>query len=98
MQDVAAPQMLITIVISLAGNVMALISMTYIYVWLYNNTQSVFLSIAFHALSNLFGFWLLSFLAAPQMATLAVGLMPGAVVIFLQKRLGKDRFPGKLQV
>ena len=73
---------------------MALIGMTYIYAWLYNQTQSVFLSIVFHALSNLFVFWLSAFLATPGPAGLAIALMPWAVVIIMQKRLGKDRFPG----
>ena len=94
MQDVTVPQIVITILISLAGNVMALIGMTHIYAWLYSNTKSVFLSIVFHALSNLFMFWLPSFLAVPQAADLAIALMPWAVVIILQKRLGKDQFPG----
>jgi membrane protease YdiL (CAAX protease family) len=94
MHDATMPQIIITILTSLAGNVMALIGMTHIYVWLYNKTQSVFLSILFHALSNLFIFWFTSFLAAPQSAGLAIGLMPWAVVIYMQKRLGKDQFPG----
>ena len=41
--------------------------------------------------------WLLTFLAEPQAATLLVALMPWAVVLILQKRLGKERFPGKPQ-
>jgi membrane protease YdiL (CAAX protease family) len=94
MQDVTVPQMLIVILLQLAVNAMALIGLTYIYAWLYNNTLSVFLCIVFHALSNLFVFWFSSFLAAPQMAGLAIALMPWVVVIFMQRRLGKDRFPG----
>ena len=86
--------MVITIVISLAGNAMSLIDLTYIYVWLYNNTKSVFLAIVFHAFSNVFVFWLTFFLAAPQAAGLAIALMPWAVVVILQKRLGKDKFHG----
>jgi hypothetical protein len=74
---------------------MSLIGLTFIYVWLYNKTQSVFLSIVFHALSNIFVFWLSSFLAAPQAAGLAIALMPWAIVVLMQKRLGKDNFPGK---
>ena len=94
MHDATVPQMIITILMSLAGNVMALIGMTHIYVWLYNKTKSVFLSIIFHALSNIFVFWFTSFLVAPQAAGLAIGLMPWIVVVFMQKRLGKDQFPG----
>ena len=95
LQDVTLPQMVITILMSLAGNVMSLIGLTYIYTWLYNKTQSVFLSIVFHALSNMFVFWLSSFLAAPQAAGIAIALMPWVFVIFMQKRLGKENFSGK---
>ena len=95
MQDVTLPQMIITLVMSLAGNAMSLIGLTFIYVWLYNKTQSVFLSIVFHAFSNIFVFWLSSFLMAPQVAGLAIALMPWAIVIVMQKRLGKEYFPGK---
>jgi membrane protease YdiL (CAAX protease family) len=94
MPDVPLPQMVITVLVSLAGNVMSLIGMTYIYVWLYNRTESVFLAIVFHALSNVFPFWLFSFLAAPASAGLAAGLLPWLVVLFLRWRLGRDRFPG----
>ncbi|MGB7874616.1 MAG: CPBP family intramembrane glutamic endopeptidase [Anaerolineales bacterium] len=93
-QDATLPQMVITILVSLAGNAMAIIGETYIYVWLYNKTQSVFLSIVFHAFSNIFVTWLTSFLAEPQAAGLAIALMPWAIVIFMQKRLGKENFPG----
>jgi len=94
MHDVTVPQMIVTILMSLAGNVMALIGLTHIYAWLYNQTQSVFLSIMFHAFSNVFIFWLTSFLAVPQAARLAIALMPWAVVVFMQKRLGKEQFIG----
>jgi membrane protease YdiL (CAAX protease family) len=95
LQDATMPQIVITILVSLAGNVMAIIGETHIYVWLYNKTQSVFLSIVFHAFSNIFVTWLTSFLVAPQAAGLAIVLMPWAIVIFMQKRLGKENFPGK---
>lgn len=96
MHDVNVPQMVITIIVSLAGQTMALIGIAFIYVWLYNKTQSVFLTIVFHALSNTLGIWLTSFLSEPQAATLFIALMPWAVVIFMQKRLGKQNFPGIL--
>jgi membrane protease YdiL (CAAX protease family) len=98
MQDVTLPQVVITIIMSLAGNAMSLIGLTFIYAWLYNKTQSVFLSIVFHAFSNIFVFWLSSFLAAPQAAGIAIALMPWAIVIVMQKRLGKENFPGKSEV
>jgi membrane protease YdiL (CAAX protease family) len=94
MQDVSLPQMVITVLVSLAGNIMSLVGITYIYVWLYNRTESVFLAIVFHALSNVVPFWLSSFLAEPASAGLAAGLVPWLVVLFLKWRLGRDQFPG----
>ncbi len=93
-QNVTGLQIVITVLMSLAGNVMALIGMTYIYVWFFNNTGSVFLCIVFHALSNVLMFWLSSFLAAPQTAGLVTALLPWAVVFIIQKKLGKEKFPG----
>ena len=77
---------------------MSLIGLTFIYVWLYNKTQSVFLFIVFHAFSNIFVFWLSSFLITPQTAGIAIALMPWAIVVVMQKRLGKENFPGKIDV
>lgn len=94
MHDVTVPQMVITIIMSLAGQTIALIGIAFLYTWLYNQTRSVFLMIVFHALSNTLNTWLTSFLAQPQAVTLLVALMPWAVVIFMQKRLGKENFPG----
>ena len=98
MHDVTVPQMVITIIMSLAGQTMALIGIAFIYVWLYNKTQSIFLMIVFHALSNTLSMWLTSFLSEPQAVTLLIALMPWAVVVFMQKKYGKDKFPGKLQI
>lgn len=97
MYDVTVPQMVITIIMSLAGQTMALIGIAFIYVWLYNKTQSIFLMMVFHALSNTLSMWLTSFLAEPQVVTLLIALMPWALVIFMQKRIGKELFPGKPQ-
>jgi membrane protease YdiL (CAAX protease family) len=95
MQNVTVLQMLITILMGLVGQTMSLIGMTYIYVWLYHQTNSVFLVIVFHALSNLFNTWFPSFLSNPQAVGLLPALMPWVIVIFLQRGLGKDQFPGK---
>lgn len=92
MPNVPIAQSVVTVLISLAGNVMALIGISFIYAWLYNNTKSVFLAIVFHALSNVFVFWLPSYLESPGAAGLAAALMPWVVVIIMQKRLGKEVF------
>lgn len=94
LRDVTVPQMVITIIVSLVGQTMALIGIAFIYTWLYNQTRSIFLMIVFHALSNTLSMWLTSFLAEPQAVTLLIALMPWAVVIVMQKRLGKENFPG----
>lgn len=93
-QDLPLLQVLITLVMALAGNIMSLIGMTYIYIWLCNRTDSIFLAILFHAFSNVLIFWMISFLAIGQSAALAVALMPWLVVLILQRWLGKANFPG----
>lgn len=95
MQDVTLPQVVITILTSLAGMTMSQIGITFIFVWLYHQTQSIFLMIVFHAFSNTFSNWLTSFLTEPQAVGLFVGLMPWVIVVILQKRLGKGQFPGE---
>jgi len=101
MQALSLPQIIISLVFALAGMTMGQIGMTHIFVWLYHRTNSVFLMIVFHALNNLLGIWLASFLANPEQAP-ALGvlsaLMPWAIVVILQRRLGKEQFPGALQV
>lgn len=94
LQNAAMPQMVITIVLALAGQTMSLIGMAFIYAWLYNRTQSIFLMIVFHALSNIFNYWLPSFLVNPGAVGLLPALMPWVIVIFLNKIVGKDRFLG----
>jgi membrane protease YdiL (CAAX protease family) len=94
MQDVTVPQIVITIIMSLAGQTMSIIGISYLYVWLYNNTQSVFLMMVFHALTNVFNVWALSFLAQPQSASLLIALMPWAIVMILERVFGKENFPG----
>lgn len=95
LQNVTLPQMLITILMALAGQTMSLIGITFIFAWLYKHTQSVFLMIVFHALSNLFSTWLPSFLSNPQAVGIWPALMPWVIAIFLDKILRKDLFPGK---
>jgi len=94
MHDVSLLPAIITILTSLAGMTMSQIGISYLYVWLYNRTHSIFLMIVFHAFSNLFSLWLPTFLKNPQSATLLVALMPWLLVVILQKKLGKEQFPG----
>ena len=93
MQNFTTPQVVVTMLVTLAGMTTGQIGITHIFVWLYHQTNSIFLSSLFNALNNLFGIWPGSFLVEPQAVSLWIGLMPWAVVIFLQKKLRKDKFP-----
>ena len=94
MQNTSPAQTGITIFVGLVGQTISLIGITYIYAWLYNHTQSIFLCIIFHALGNMFSLWLLSFLVDVQSVTIFAAIMPWIVVFFLQRKLGKVNFPG----
>lgn len=93
MVDVPIGPMVITLVMSLAGQTMSLIGMTYLYVWIYNHTQSVWLVILFHALSNAVPAVLLSGVSPSFNILMAV--MPWLVVFALEKAVGKESFPGE---
>ncbi len=95
MVDVPVPAMIISVIFALAGNTMSLIGLTYIYVWLNNNTKSVFLAILFHAVVNVMNTVVLASIEGfNPLVTLIIALMPWAVVIVMTKMLGKEKFPG----
>jgi hypothetical protein len=96
MQNVTPAQMIVTILVQLAGLTISLIGMTFLYVWVYNYTQSVFLAILLHALTNIVPLFVLSFLADPQVLTMFSGIMPWVLVFALQIILGKKRFPDQI--
>ena len=50
--DAPAPAGVITVVIALLSQTIGMIGLTYVYVWLFNRTCSIFLMIVFHALTN----------------------------------------------
>jgi membrane protease YdiL (CAAX protease family) len=85
-----------TVIIALAGFTISIIGMTHLHVWLYNNTGSVLLAIVFHAFNNVFP-TILSIESVPQLAFVA-GFMPWVIVFYLERRLGKDQFPGPVMV
>ena len=84
--------MLITILVSLAGQTISLMGMSFIYTWLYNHTQSVLLTIVFHALSNTMS----SIFAVSDnpMFGIMTAAMPWLVIMVLEKLYGKEQFPG----
>ncbi len=96
MVDVPVPAMIVTVIFALAGNTMSLIGMTYTYVWLSNNTKSVFLAILFHAAVNAMNtVVLVSIEGFNPLVTIIMALMPWAVVLVMAKVLGKEKFPGR---
>ena len=96
MQDVTPAQMIVTILVRLAGLTISLIGMTFLYVWVYNYTKSVFLAILLHALTNIVPLFVFSFLVDSQVLTLFSGFMPWVLVLALQLTLGKKRFPDQI--
>lgn len=93
MVDVPPAAMVATVIFGLAGNTMSLIGLTYLYTWLYNNTQSVFLVMVFHAATNVANAAALPLLGGPQFIVV-VGIMPWVLVFIMKRALGKQRFPG----
>lgn len=80
------------VITALAGQTMTLLGLSFLYVWLYNRTRSVFVAILFHALCN-------TLAAIPlgemqPMITLFIAIMPWVVVAALERMLPKGNFPG----
>ncbi len=97
MVNVPVPEMVISLIFALAGNTMSIIGLTYLYVWLYNKTRSVFLAILFHTLTNVTNTMMFASVEnLHPLAAIAVGFMPWVVVIVMQRVIGKDKFPGKM--
>jgi membrane protease YdiL (CAAX protease family) len=83
---------LLMVITALAGQTMTLLGITFLYVWLYNHTRSVFVTIIFHALSNTLA--AIPFGEMQPMITLFIAIMPWVVVAVLEKILPKGEFPG----
>jgi len=90
----------VTIVIALLSQTIGMIGLTYLYVWLFNRTRSIFLMIVFHALTNA-----LPFLAPAALGpwAIVVGVFPWLVVLilwlitrpdFLKSRAGAPHLKG----
>lgn len=90
--DIPLPAVVFTILFALAGQTMSLIAMTYIYTWFNNRTQSLFLAVVFHALSNTLA--AIPFGTISPNLTVLVALMPWVVVLVLEKINPKGEFPG----
>lgn len=96
MPTMPPPAMLIGVIVALAGYTITLIAYTYLYVWLYNHTKSVFLAILFHAFLNMAA--LIAFSAvreADSLLIMVTALTPWAIVLLLGRVLGDQKFPGQ---
>ena len=93
MVDVPLVGMVFAVISDLAGQTMALIGITYIYAWIYNHTRSLFLTILFHALSNVIP--ALFAVGAQPALTAMMAVMPWIVVWVLERIYGKTQFPGQ---
>jgi hypothetical protein len=81
---------LIAVLIGLISQTMGLVGATYIYVWLFNRTNSIFLMIAIHAFSNSLPFLIPSIRGG---WVLLIGVFPWIIVLVLRRILGKEHFP-----
>lgn len=84
----------IAVIIGLISQTIGVIGVTYIYVWLFNRTGSIFLMIVFHALTNTLPFL---FPAIQGSLVMLVGIFPWFIVLALRLILGKKEFPGQSQ-
>jgi uncharacterized protein len=78
--DAPAPVGVVTVVIALLSQTIGMIGISYVYVWLFNRTRSIFLMIVFHALTNA-----LPFLVPPALGpwALVIGVFSWIVVLVL---------------
>jgi len=83
---------MLMVITALAGQTMTLLGITFLYVWLYNHTRSLFVAILFHALINTLS--AIPFGQMQPIMTLFIAIMPWVVVLALEKMLRKGEFPG----
>jgi membrane protease YdiL (CAAX protease family) len=69
--------------------------MTYLYVWLMHKTNSLLLVSSLHALQNTASAVLFGLFAAQPMVTVVSAILPWVLIFFLEKKLGKENFPGQ---
>ena len=82
-------QSIISIIFSLGGFTMVMIGQTIIYTWLYNNTQSVFITILHHAWGNTATAYILGTVATHNpLIGLITGVFTWAIAILLLKKFG----------
>jgi len=97
-QSVNAAQLVITLIMALAGQTMSLIGLSYVYAWLVVRTDSVWLAILFHGLSNALPFLALQYVGSASSLALVQGATPWLLVLAMRWILGKGWYSGSPMV
>jgi len=82
-----------TILISLFQHALSTAGISFVYTWLYNNTESVFICIVFHAFTNLVTTYV-QFILPHQGLSVVLGIMPWIIAFALRKQYGKETLTG----
>jgi len=86
----ALPAQLALLLPSLLGQTMSLIGIMYLYAWIVNRSQSVFIAILFHALTNTFNALAASLVTMNPIVSLAIAATPWLAVFVAEKLGGKN--------
>jgi len=89
-QGVNAAQLVITLIMALAGQTLSLIGLSYVYAWLIARTDSVWLAILFHGLSNALPFLALQYVDSAPSLSLLQGAAPWLLVLAMRWLLGES--------
>jgi len=92
MAGVPVSSAVITIAVALVGQIFALVGISYLYAWLYQNTGSLLLAMLFHAWSNFLPAVLL--LGVSPSLNILMAVIPWVIVFAMEKILGGENFPG----
>jgi hypothetical protein len=72
---------------------------TFVYTWLYNNTESILACVLYHTWSNFAAVYLMVNIANPMFGLLTVAVQLGVVILLISlfgpKRLSRRRGPGE---
>ncbi|MBD3407913.1 MAG: CPBP family intramembrane metalloprotease [Candidatus Lokiarchaeota archaeon] len=95
--DIPAEGFLIVAIVSIIQvlffNVLTMVGIAVIYTWLYNNTESVFICIIFHAINNIVSLFLMAII--PVALAFVVGILPWAIAIPLLRHYGSETLTGQ---
>lgn len=83
--DLPPVSQLALVIPALIGQTMSLIGMVYIYAWLVNGAQSVWIAVLFHALGNTLNSTAGAMVVANPIISLGIGAMPWLIVLVLER-------------